>query len=136
MKTTMFNTTPNHNISAQCLTVETLHQMSAGDLLVSPTGNVFVMGDQELVVEIVPTGEYEDLPDSVKEYEFEDIAGTKRRIIFINNYAVEYDIITINRRIPTDTTGLEHQDDSGDDFNSFVHYELGLDIDPLDYIGE
>ena len=134
MKTTMFNTTPNHNIAAQSLTVETLHQMVAGDLLISPTGNFFIMGDQELVVEIVPTGEYEDQPDSVKEYEFEDIAGTKRRIVFINNYAVDYDIITINRKIPVDTTGLEYEDN--DEFNAFVHYELGLDTDPLDYIGE
>jgi hypothetical protein len=135
MKTTMFNTTPNHNISAQSLTVETLHQMSPGDLMISPTGNFFVMGDQELVVEIVPTGEYEDLPDTVKEYEFEDIAGTKRRIIFINNYAVDYDIITINRKIPTDTTGLEYIEED-DPFNGFVHYELGLETDPYDFIGE
>lgn len=135
MKTTMFNTTPNHNISAQSLTVETLHQMVAGDLMISPTGNFFVMGDQELVVEIVPTGEYEDQPDSVKEYEFEDIAGTKRRIIFINNYAVDYDIITINRKIPVDTTGMDYVEDD-DEFNKFVHYELGLETDPYDFIGE
>lgn len=135
MKTTMFNTTPNHNISAQSLTVETLHQMSQGDLMISPTGNFFVMGDQELVVEIVPTGEYEDQPDSVKEYEFEDIAGNKRRIIFINNYSVDYDIITINRKIPTDTTGIDYVEED-DEFNRFVHYELGLETDPYDYIGE
>lgn len=130
----MYNTTPNHNIAAQSLTLETLHQMTVGDLMISPTGNFFVMGDQELVVEIVPTGEYEDQQDSVKEYEFEDVAGTKRRIIFINNYAVDYDIITINRKIPTDTTGIDYEED--DEFNKFVHYELGLETDPYDYIGE
>lgn len=135
MKTTMFNTTPNHHVASQSLTVETLHQMTAGDLMISPTGNFFVMGDQELVVEIVPTGEYEDQQDSVKEYEFEDIAGTKRRIIFINNYAVDYDIITINRKIPTDTTGIDYVEDD-DEFNRFAHYELGLETDPYDYIGE
>lgn len=136
MKPTYFKTIANHNIGSQCLTLETFMQMSMTDVLVTPTGSLCIMGDVEVIEEIVDMGEYEGTGSNVREFEFEDIGGTKRRIIFIDGYAAEYDIITIDGRIPHDTTGISYSETDDKDFCMFVDYDTGYSFDPYDFIGE
>lgn len=83
------------------------------------------MGDPEVAVEIFIDNpeKYEQIEGEVKEIEFEDIAGEKRRIIFVDGYAVGYDLLIINGIVPMETTAMVF--DSGDDdgWNKYVSME-------------
>lgn len=137
MKPYFYKTSPSHNIAAQSITLESFMDMTVGDLMVTPSGNFCVMGDNQLIEEIVDMGEYEDTGNKVREFEFEDMGGTKRRIFFIDGYAAEYAIITVNNRIPNDTTGISDAPIADDPvFEEFVQYDLGYLLDPLDFMEE
>lgn len=108
--------------------------LSIGNIVISPSGNAFIMGDPELIEEII-TDEFEDCGADVKEFEFSDIGDTTRKVIFINGRAIGYDILYIDNTIVYDMTGVtEHPDDP--EFSDFYEMEVGIGIDPYMFIGE
>lgn len=129
--------TSNHRIHVKNMSLVDFMELSIGDLIISPTGNMFIMGDAELIDEIVPTGEYEDTGVDIREFEFEDAADSKRKVVFVDSMAIGYDVIIVNGKYPTDTTGIDPSDNDGDDdFGQFIEHELGNAIDPYDFIGD
>lgn len=117
-----YKTIPNNFVHTQALTLESFMEMKKGEVLVSPAGHLFAMGDNELITEVVDVSGDDS---EVKEFEFEDIAGTKRVAYFINNLSQDYDIITINGQVPMDTTGIQDMPDDLE-FSMFYNMETGV----------
>ena len=115
---------PHHSVSATNLTIQDFWELEIGEVMISPTGGLFTMGDPEVATEIFIDNpeKYEDVEGEVKEIEFEDIAGEKRRIIFVDGYAVGYDLLIMNGTVPMETTAVTFEEGE-DDWNRFVSVE-------------
>lgn len=120
---------PHFNVVAMSLTIQDFWELKGGEVLISPTGGTFVMGDPEVAVEVVnddPT-KFDKIDGDVKEIEFEDASSQPRRVIFVDGYAIGYDLLVIDGEIPLDTTGIWFDEDE-EDWNRFVSMERCIPV--------
>jgi hypothetical protein len=114
----------NHNIICVSLTLDLFNKHIVEEKgspftthLVSPAGNLFLIGDTDLIEEI-------EHDENHIEIELYDAGDTKRHIMFHHGES-DYSILLNEFGTPSNSTGITPVDDD-EDFNNFVKFETGL----------
>lgn len=114
----------NQCISCVTLTKSLLNEILAEEglshnaVLVSPIGNIFVIGD---------TNDYEvfEVDKDHEQYIISDAGDVKRTILFHEDWS-DYGLLISNNGPAISTTGISVGPEDEDKFKEFVKYETGL----------
>lgn len=85
--------------------------------LVSPMGNIFVIGDPDLFEEI-------DIDENHTEFIISDAGGTERKILFHGEYS-NYGILVNEVGTPASSTGIIAVDTDTDEWKDIVKWDTG-----------
>lgn len=87
--------------------------------LVSPLGNIFILGDIDQIEEIEI-----EIDEHHVEYTMIDAGDVQRRILFHDDWS-DYSILINENGTPCSSTGMTAEDDDDDEWKKTVKYETG-----------
>lgn len=114
-----------HPISCVILTKPMLNEIlsepgySYNAVLVSPAGNIFILGDTEDYEIFEVTGD-----DNHEQYVIQDAGKTDRTIMFHGDDS-DYGVLIGPNGVATSTTGISPAESDDVEFKEFIKYETG-----------